>query len=104
MSVPIDKRWSNFTKERVKLEADNYGAYEIGNRSGDILYIGEGHVKTQLLSHFSTGNAPVVGASRYRCEYTGSKSSCVSRQNALLRDYRNKHDGKNPPFNKKSRN
>jgi hypothetical protein len=103
VSVPIDKKWSSFTKERVSSESDNFGVYEIGNSSGDVLYIGEGKVKTQLLSHFNTGNAPVVGASVYRCEYTRSKDKCVSRQNALLRDHRKKHDGKNPPFNKKSK-
>lgn len=100
----IQKRWSHYTKDNVRLEPDNYGAYEISNSEGEILYIGEGHVKTRLLAHFPDATEPVVGASGYRYELTGGKQACVQKQNALLADYRKKHNDRTPPFNTRSRN
>ncbi len=102
--MSIQKRFSVYTKENVKLEPDNFGVYQIANSNKEILYIGEGHVKTRLLSHFPNSSDPVVGSSLYRYELTGSKQRCVNRQNALLKEYRDSNNGKNPPFNTKSKN
>ena len=97
--MPLPKRWSYLTKEDVTRETANYGVYELGNEY-DILYIGEGAVYTQLMSHFSTGRAPIVGASYYRVEYTGGKDRAVQRQNAELHAYKRKH-GRYPRFNRR---
>lgn len=99
--MPLAIRWSHYTKENVSRETDNFGVYELGNVNG-ILYIGEGHVRTRLLSHFPDGSEPVVGASFYRVEYTGSKLRATQRQNAELGAYKRKH-GKYPPFNQRRR-
>ena len=101
--MPINKRWSNYTKETVRAnETDNYGVYEIGN-STEVLYIGEGHTKTRLLAHFPDAAEPVVGASGYRTEYTQSKQRCVERQNALLAEFKKRY-GRLPKYNQRSRN
>ena len=88
--MPLTIKWSHFTKENVDREADNYGVYELGNDDG-ILYIGEGYIYTQLMSHFPQGSTPVVGASYYRVEYTQGKTKAVQRQNAELGAYSRKH-------------
>lgn len=101
--MPINKRWSTYTKEHVRANTtDNYGVYEIGN-SNEVLYIGEGHVRTRLLAHFPDASEPVVGASGYRTEYTGSKQRAVQRQNALLAEFQRQY-GRLPRFNQRSRN
>ena len=100
--MPIQKKWSDFTKYRVSQEDDYYGVYELANSNGDILYIGEGRVRSRLLSHFPQGSDPTPGVSYYRVEYTRSKDRCVSRQNALLAEYKRRH-GKLPKYNQKSR-
>lgn len=100
--MPIDKKWSHFTKEQVGKEDNKFGCYELSDTNKNVHYIGEGLVKNQLLSHFTGGNAPCPGTKFYRVEYTGGKDKAVQRQNALLRDYKKKH-GKLPKFNQKSR-
>ena len=101
--MPISKKWSAYTKENVKQkETNNYGVYEIGN-STEVLYIGEGQTKTRLLAHFPNASEPVVGASGYRTEYSGSKNECLRRQNALLAEFKMKY-GRLPKFNQKSKN
>ena len=102
--MSIQKKWSHYTKENVKKEPDNFGVYQLSNKEQGILYIGEGHIRTRLLAHFPNASEPVVGASLYRYELTGSKKRCVQRQNSLLIDYRNSHNKKNPPFNSRSKN
>jgi len=102
--MPIAKKWSYYTKENVRMEPDNYGVYEIGNsNTGEILYIGEGHVRTRLLVHFPDGSEPVVGANGYRIELTSSKDRGVQRQNALLADFLRRHK-RLPKFNQRKRN
>ena len=102
--MPLAIRWSAFTKEKVRRESDNYGVYELGNYR-DILYIGEGHVKTRLMSHFSH----MPGVSSYRVEYSSgiygwfpplAKWSAKRRQNEELNSYHRKH-GKLPRYNKR---
>jgi hypothetical protein len=95
--MPLSIRWSYFTKDNVAREVDNFGVYELGN-DYDILYIGEGQVYTRLMCHFPQSSEPIVGASYYRVEYTGSKERCVQRQNAELEAYF-RANGCYPAFN-----
>ena len=97
--MPLAIRWSAFTKKNVRRESENYGVYELGD-SSDILYIGEGHVYTRLMSHFADGSEPTLGVSSYRVEYTRSKLRAVQRQNAELNSYRRKHR-KYPRYSKR---
>jgi len=95
--MPLQIRWSYYTKDLVARESDNFGVYEIGN-GANILYIGEGRVYSRLMAHFPQGSEPVVGASYYRVEYTGGKDRGVQRQNAELDAYR-RANGRYPNFN-----
>ena len=95
--MPLALKWSYFDKGTVSREGDEYGVYELGNEY-DILYIGEGHVYSRLMAHFPGGRDPIVGASGYRVEYTGSKARAEQRQNAELAEYRRTH-GRLPRFN-----
>jgi len=97
--MPLAIKRSSFTKENVARETDNYGVYELGN-DDYILYIGEGNIYRQLMSHFPQGRAPIVGASYYRVEYTGGKAKAVQRQNAELAAYKRKY-GRYPKFNQR---
>ena len=97
--MPLSRRWSDFTKDNVNRETDNYGVYELGNVTG-VIYIGEGHVRSRLMSHFPDGSDPIVGASLYRVEYTGGKDKATQRQNAELGAYKRVH-GNYPRFNRR---
>ena len=97
--MPLLKKWSAFNKINVYRETDNFGVYELGSKLG-IIYIGEGHVRSRLLSHFSYGSDPIVGASHYRVEYTSGKARAVQRQNAELETYKRTY-GKYPRYNQR---
>jgi hypothetical protein len=99
--MPLPIRWSGFTKLNVTRESDNYGVYELGNANG-VIYIGEGHVYSRLMSHFPQGTDPIVGAAYYRVEYTGGKDRCVQRQNAELANFY-RQNGCYPRFNSRKR-
>jgi hypothetical protein len=97
--MPLSIKWSRFNKAEVLAnESDKYGVYELGNDSGEILYIGEGQVRTRLICHFPQGSEPVVGTSCYRVQYTGGKTRCLQRQNAEMDSYLRKN-GCYPKFN-----
>ncbi len=95
--LPLAFRWSYYTKVNVFRETDGYGVYELGN-DREILYIGEGHACSRLMTHFPDSSEPVFGASYYRVEYTGSKERAEQRQNVELEGYRRQH-GAYPRFN-----
>ena len=97
--MPLAIKWSAFNKNNVRRESDNYGVYELGDFD-DILYIGEGHVYTRLMSHFADGSDPTPGVSSYRVEYTGSKLRAQQRQNAELASYYRKHE-RYPKYNRR---
>jgi len=82
----------------VAVESDGYGVYELADASGNILYIGEGHVQSRLYSHFISASDPTPGVGLYRVEYTGSKERAEQRERAELRDFTRSH-GDCPKFN-----
>ena len=100
--MPLGKKWSHFLKVNVAKTTDKYGVYELGNTNGEVHYIGEGQIKSRLLSHFVRGGEAIPGTKYYRYEYTGGKKAAVQRQNALLKVYDRIH-GKLPKFNQKSK-
>jgi len=93
-----EKDWA-FAKNLVQTERDEYGVYELLS-SGDILYVGEGVVRSRLMAHFPDGPEPIVGAERYRVEYTGSKEKAEQREREELERYRIQK-GRLPEFNQK---
>ncbi|WP_422005396.1 DUF7508 domain-containing protein [Roseivirga pacifica] len=96
--MPIKKRFSDYIKEKVQSEDNFYGVYELANSSNEIIYIGEGKIRTRLKAHLPYGQHPVRGAKKYRVEYTYSKRTCEQRERALQRDFRKKN-GRLPSFN-----
>lgn len=96
--MPLAIKWSSFKKDNVLEESNAYGVYELGDSEGNILYVGEGHVRDRLESHFGIGNDPIPGAGLYRIEYTGSKERAEQREHAEIRAFQHKH-GDCPKFN-----
>ena len=96
--MPLFQKWSHFDKEHVLSEPNSLGIYELGDSSGNILYIGEGRLHDRLNSHFINGGDPIPGTSKYRAEITGSKERAEQRERAELRDYIKTH-GNCPRFN-----
>ena len=106
--MPIQKKWSDYTKDNLLKETNNIGVYQIANKNlNEILYIGEGNIRDRLLAHFPDNTRTheiVVGADSYRYEETNNKLRAVQRQNALLKEFMDSHNGKLPKFNQKSKN
>lgn len=98
--MPIAKRWSRYARERVREENDVYGAYELGNRrTGEVLYIGSGRIRSRLRAHFPGGTEPKPGVSGYRVDDSpDSQSRARGRERSFLFDFRNEH-GRLPKFN-----
>jgi len=99
--MPIQKKWSSFRKERVKKTSDVCGAYELADRSKDVIYIGEGELRNRLLAHFIKGSDPIPETSYFRYEITESKNQCEHLQNALLEEYFRVY-GRLPKYNQQS--
>lgn len=96
--MPLFKKWSHYNKINVSNESEGYGIYELGDASGNILYIGEGHIQSRLFSHFIASSDPIPGVGIYRVEYTASKERAEQRERAEIRDYTRSH-GDCPKFN-----
>ena len=94
-------KWSNLTKDAIAGEKNVYGIYQIGDKNGRILYIGQGHIHDRLASHARRGNEPVRGAVLYRKQLTRSKRAAVQREKAELEKY-SKLYGRLPPSNKQN--
>lgn len=79
-------------------EPDSFGVYELADRAGNILYIGEGRLRSRLNSHFISGSSPIPGVSKYRAEITGVKERAQQRERSEIRAFERKH-GDCPKFN-----
>ena len=103
--MPITKKWSHYTKQNVKREDDYYGVYEIGHiKTGKVLYIGEGRVRSRLLAHFPDGHRPheiVVGGDGYRVQYLGAKTKALQKEQALFSAFKCGNAGKLPKYNQR---
>lgn len=98
IDMPLYKKWSAFNKENVLAETDSYGVYELGDKSGEIVYIGQGRISQRLNSHFLGGRHPIPRTSLYRAEVTGSKQRAEERERAEIRAYFRNH-GTCPAYN-----
>ncbi|AIF68917.1 hypothetical protein PAP_02435 [Palaeococcus pacificus DY20341] len=103
LKTTIAKGWFKFTKEDIFREAVNlYGVYELISGNGEILYVGVGNLRDELLTHLPSGSDPIMGASYFRYEVTENIDEAEKRQKALLDGYSKKH-GELPRFNRKIR-
>ena len=98
IDMPLYKKWSAFNKENVLAETDAYGVYELGDRNGEIVYIGQGRISSRLNSHFLSGRHPIPRTSLYRVEIIGSKKRAEQRERAEIRAYMRTH-GTCPSYN-----
>lgn len=67
----LNKKWSDYKKEKILEEKIFYAVYELADKDKEVLYIGEGQLKTRLYAHLPNQSEPVVTASYYRYELTG---------------------------------
>ena len=88
-----------FRKSIVKLERDDFGIYELLDRSDKIIYIGYGNIRCSLLEHFADGKSPINDAWSFSVEYTWDEKKSKIKQNEELEKYCKKHN-KYPEFNK----
>ena len=64
--LPLIKRWSAFSEEKIQNECYTYGCYELGNSKCNIVYIGQGRVKDRLVIHWKdTRGKPRVSYYRW---------------------------------------
>lgn len=98
--MPIEKKWSHFTKDNVDREGDNYGVYELGDTDGYVIYIGQGRLYTRLISHFIGASHTIPGTKYYRVEYRNSKESAEQGERRLLREHERNWDTL-PKYNKR---
>ncbi|MDC8451665.1 MAG: excinuclease ABC subunit C [Thaumarchaeota archaeon] len=96
--MPLFKKWSSFKKDNVLMETDAYGIYELADRDGKIIYIGQGRISSRLNSHFLNNNHPIPKASYYRAEVAGSKERAEQRERSEIRAHKRSH-GYCPSYN-----
>jgi len=96
--MPLFLKWSSFNKANVTEESESFGVYELADRDGNVLYIGQGRLRARLLAHFITGRTPIPGTAKYRAEITGVKERAEQRERAEIRNFIRKN-GDCPKFN-----
>src|SRR5205809_3885633 len=96
--MPLFKKWSAFNKFNVTMETDAYGIYELADRDGNIVYIGQGRIYSRLNSHFLNSRDPIPKASYYRIEIAGSKERAEQRERSEIKAHIRTH-GNCPSYN-----
>lgn len=86
--MPLSKKWFDYKKDFVNLEPDALAVYELGNSAtSEILYIGEGKLKTELISHLPDGTCPIDEANCYRFHLLSSKEKSIKVMRKELASY-----------------
>jgi len=98
--MPIAKRWSKFTWDKLEDVPDVYGVYELGDAKGNIIYIGSGRLRDRLRYWKSINKVCIMQARMFRYEKICSERRCRQRERALLKDYKRRY-GRLPKCNKK---
>ena len=93
--MPASKRWIDFNEENIKQLPNTYGVYQLADENKEVIYIGEGKLIHNLLSHLSVETESI---SYFRFRENDSKKSSKIRQNILLKEYKEKN-GKLPKLN-----
>ena len=84
--MPLSAEWSPLIREWVEKENDCYGVYYLGNDSGDVLFIGVGHILTNLKSHI-LGSESFENATRYCVEYAGNQVQARRLHESAIKEY-----------------
>ena len=95
--MPESKRWIDFNEENIKQLPNAYGVYQLADENKDVIYIGEGKLIHNILSHLSNDDEP-ESVSYFRFRENDSQKSSKIRQNILLKEYREKY-GESPKLN-----
>ena len=77
--MPLGSNIWLFMKSVVNLERDDYGVYELLDRSNMIIYIGCGKIHCSLMEHFADGKSPIIEALRFSAEYTWNEEKSKNR-------------------------
>jgi|SRR5579864_3935096 len=96
--MPLGSNIWLFMKSVVQLERDDYGVYELLDRSDMIIYIGSGKIHCSLMEHFADGKHPMIETASFSVEYTWDKERSSNRQQEELKKYYRKYNTY-PKFN-----
>ena len=75
--MPIKKRWTTFTLANIEKLPVKCGLYELGDKNGEIIYIGKSDSRTQgtkgrLLTHFRNKAKQFPNAKYFRTAFVFS--------------------------------
>lgn len=98
--MPIAKRWSRFTWNRLDEVPNVLGVYELADDNDYIIYIGSGKLRDRLAHWKSSNDSCKLQARKFRFEELYSDERCRQRERALLREYEREH-GKLPRCNER---
>ena len=98
--MPISGQWWTLSETLVETENDSEGVYELGDKDGEIVYVGRSYtIKSRLKRHISSPTTCIKNnATKYRVEYT---TDSVEREKELYWEYADSHNGKGPKCNEK---
>lgn len=84
--MPITGKWWIFSETIVQYELESPGVYELGNSSGQVIYIGStNNVRRRLREHLAeSGTCVKRNAAFYRVEYT---SNHLARERELYNEH-----------------
>jgi len=100
--VPIKKKWSKYSKENLKKLGKTTGGYEVADKNKKHLGTGKSEspnvgvasrIKTKKKKH------PAIQHFRVEEESFFESGGDIERRHAAA--YRKKHNGKNPPIDKR---
>lgn len=82
--MPQTTSWAPLLKEWVEKENDCFGVYYLSDVDETVLYIGSGHILTNLRSRMEGGENHLKHTVRFRVEYAGSlRQANINLENAL---------------------
>lgn len=96
--MPVSKRWIDFNEENLKELLNKNGVYQLANHKKEIIYIGQGKLKHNLMVQFNEDSEKTEITVYFRYRENDTKKSSKQRQNLLLKEFIYKH-GKPPKFN-----
>ena len=76
-----------FDKDRIKRENFEKVLYEVLDGNEEVLYVGVGNIRINLMQHLPDGWFPLPEAKYYRKFSRGEHSLLMERKNSLISDY-----------------
>lgn len=96
--MPLGTKTWLYTKSIVNLERDEYGVYELLDRSYNIIFIYHGKICNSLLKHFEDDTHPIAEARLFSVEYTWTREKSEQRYKQEFEKHHEEH-GRYPKFN-----